>query len=278
MIQKPSKKIVSLIIVVLAIISGILIIKYGQGKAAGTPSLSYEVTDINTYNSTNVPSNDSQNLNDLLGITDTSSSTEATDTANTSDLVARSLYAGYLSLADKGDTSSDSQQSLAAGIASQVANSFVYKVYPGENLKTITTPTKNEISFFASSLATIQNNILTDLSNEATNNKKLDLHKVSEIYKNAASNVYDLPVPIDIANSDLDIINNYSIVSASYDYLDKGDSNPVMATMAIKYLQDAEKSQRGDVTALANYFKYSGIIFTSEDVGNYWGQFITTPQ
>ena len=278
MIQKPSKKIVSLIIVVLAIISGILIIKYGQGKTTKSPSLSYEVTDINTYNSSNAPSNDSQNLNDLLGITDTSSSTEATDTANASDLVARSLYAGYLSLADKGDTSSDSQQSLALGIASQVANSFVYKVYPKENLKTITSPTKTEISFFASSLATIQNNILTDLAAEAMNNKKLDLHKVSQIYKNAASNVNDIPVPIDIANSDLDIINNYSIVSASYDYLDKGDSNPVMATMAIKYLQDAEKSQRMDVSALANYFKYSDIIFTSDDIGSYWGQFVTTPQ
>ena len=114
-IQKPSKKIISLLIVCLAIIGGILIVnrKITPSKA----SLSYSVTDINTFNSANAEDNSSQNLDNLLGVSD-STSTDATDTANTSDLVARSLFSGYKSLSESGDTSADSQQVLATNCCS----------------------------------------------------------------------------------------------------------------------------------------------------------------
>ena len=272
---KPSKKIVSLLIVVAAIISSILVIKYRQDHPFIPSSLSYSVTDINTFNSANGQDADSQNLANLLsGYNSTSS--DATDTANTSDLVARSLFAGYQSLSDNGDSSNDSQQNLASGIAAQVAQSFTYQTYSPQTLKVISVPTKEEIRFFASSLATIQNNILNQIANTGSDQASVKLKKAAGIYKNAADSIYDLPVPIDIANSVIDIVDNYSIVSAVYTDLNNADNDPVMATIAIKYFQQAEQSQRADVAALANYFKDSGIIFTSDDIGNYWTEFQTS--
>ncbi|MFA6463755.1 MAG: hypothetical protein WCV55_01990 [Candidatus Paceibacterota bacterium] len=268
---KPSKKIVALLIIVVSIIAGILILKYKQNiKAFIPPSLTYSVTDINTYN--REQSTDSQYLNNLLGI-ENASSTNATDTANTSDLVSRSLYAGYLALSQSGDTSADSQQSLAKEIASKAAQSFTYETYSAENLKFISTPTKENVKFFASSLASIQNNILMGMAKESVDQNNVKLKNIAQIYRDAAKNVYDLLIPIDIAESTLGIVNNYSIVASVYDALAVADSDPVQATIAIGYLQQANSSQTKYVNNLANYFKYSGIIFTSDEVGRYWNDF-----
>ena len=144
-------------------------------------------------------------------------------------------------------------------------------------MKLISVPTKEEISFFASSLATIQNSMLNDLAKESSDPANVKLEKVAKVYENAAQSVYDLSVPIDIASYDLDIVNNYSIVASSYTDLNNADSDPVMATIALKYFQDAEKSQRGDVEAMANYFQDNGIIFSSDEAGSYWNQFVTSP-
>lgn len=271
---KPSKKIISLLIVVVAIIGSILVIKYKQEHPSTPSSLSYSVTDINSFNSANGQDPATQNLNNILS-TYNSTSSDATDTANVSDLVARSLYAGYQSLQQSNDTSSDSQQSLAAGIAAQATQSFTYQPYSLQNLKVISMPTKEEISSFASSLAIIQNNILSEIAGTNSDQSNIKLEKVSKIYKNAADNVNDLQVPVDVANTVIDIINNYSIVSSVYADLGNADKDPVIATVAIKYFQQAEQSQKTDVSAIANYFRDSGIIFTSDDVGSYWGQFTT---
>ncbi|MEI8337832.1 MAG: hypothetical protein WCF92_01645 [bacterium] len=270
---KPSRKIISLIIVVVALISSILFIKYGGGNIGNPSSLTYSVTDINSFNEKN-QTNDTQSLNDLLGIGD-STSTDTTDNANTSDLVSRSLYAGYLSLSQNGDSSADSQKSLASGIASQAVQAFTYDTFSPENLKIISSPSKEEIKFYATSLATIQNNILADMAKESSLSKNIQLTKISQIYKNAAKNVYDLPVPVDIANSSLNIANNYNIVSSVYNNLANADKDPVTATISLKYFQQAEVAQRPSINALANYFQDSGIIFTSDDVGIYWNQFVT---
>lgn len=261
-------------IVAAAIISGILIVKYSQADGTPLPSLSYSITDITSYNSAHGQDDNSQNLNNLLGI-GSSTSSDATDTANTSDLVSRSLFAGYESLQQNGDTSSDSQQNLATSIATQAAQSFTYKPYSAQNLKIISAPTKDQISFFATSLATTQNNILNGIAASDSGQASARLVEASKIYKNAADTIYDLPVPVDIVNSVIDIVNNYSIVSAAYADLNNADKDPVTATVAIKYLQQAEQSQREDVSALANYFQDSGTIFTSDDVGSYWNQFVT---
>ena len=271
---KPSKKIISLLIVVVAIIGSILVIKYKQEHPSTPSSLSYSVTDINSFNSANGQDPATQNLNNILS-TYNSTSSDATDTANVSDLVARSLYAGYQSLQQSNDTSSDSQQSLAAGIAAQATQSFTYQPYSLQNLKVISMPTKEEISSFASSLAIIQNNILSEIAGTNSDQSNIKLEKVSKIYKNAADNVNDLQVPVDVANTVIDIINNYSIVSSVYADLGNADKDPVIATVAIKYFQQAEQSQKTDVSAIANYFRDSGIIFTSDDAGSYWSQFVT---
>ena len=271
---KPSKKIISVLIVVVAIIGSILVIKYKQEHPSTPSSLSYSVTDINSFNSANGQDPATQNLNNILS-TYNSTSSDATDTANVSDLVARSLYAGYQSLQQSNDTSSDSQQSLAAGIAAQATQSFTYQPYSLQNLKVISMPTKEEISSFASSLAIIQNNILSEIAGTNSDQSNIKLEKVSKIYKNAADNVNDLQVPVDVANTVIDIINNYSIVSSVYADLGNADKDPVIATVAIKYFQQAEQSQKTDVSAIANYFRDSGIIFTSDDAGSYWSQFVT---
>ena len=271
---KPSKKIISLLIVVVAIIGSILVIKYKQEHPSTPSSLSYSVTDINSFNSANGQDPATQNLNNILS-TYNSTSSDATDTANVSDLVARSLYAGYQSLQQSNDTSSDSQQSLAAGIAAQATQSFTYQPYSLQNLKVISMPTKEEISSFASSLAIIQNNSLSEIAGTNSDQSNIKLEKVSKIYKNAADNVNDLQVPVDVANTVIDIINNYSIVSSVYADLGNADKDPVIATVAIKYFQQAEQSQKTDVSAIANYFRDSGIIFTSDDAGSYWSQFVT---
>lgn len=267
---KPSKKIASLLIVVVAIISGILIIKYGQSHKPSAGSLSYSVTDITSFNAKNDPNSDQTQLDNIISATNPAYTDDATDTANASDLVARSLYSGYMSLSNSGDTSSDSAQNLATGIASAATQSFSYDVYSSDNLKIIASPSKDQIKSFATSLATIQNNIFTGLQNEDSKSGNVNLKNVSQIYKNAASNIYDLAVPVDIANPVLEIINNYSMIASVYVALDNGDKDPVTAAVALKYWQDASNSQNGYLDDLAKYFNYSGIIFTSDEIGSYW--------
>ncbi|MEI6479199.1 MAG: hypothetical protein WCO18_02795 [bacterium] len=277
-IQAPSKKIISLIIVCLAIIIGILVVNR-KDAFTGNSSLSYEVKDINTYNTDNASTTDSQSLNDLLGITDqASNSTDSADASSTnvSDLLARSLLSGLVSLSQNGDTSSDSEQNLATGLADQASQTFTYTEYTPDNLKIVSAPTKDSITFYASAVADVQNNILIGLANESADPANIKLKNITKVYKNAADTLYDLPVPIDLAASAINIINNYSIVSSVYADLDNSSKDPVLATIALKYFQDAAKSQRNNIIAMANYFRDNGIIFSSDDTGSYWNDFVTS--
>ncbi len=269
---KPSKKIVSLLIVVVAIIASILVIKYKQDHPFTPSSLSYSVTDINTFNSANGEDAATQNLNNLLGI-DNSTSSDVTGTGNVSDLVAKSLYTGVESLSQSGDTSADSQQSLVSGIAAAAAKNFTYKIYTAENLKLLSLPTKENVKFFASAVASIQNNILAGMAKESSGSGNVKLENIAKIYNNAAKSVYDLPVPVDIANTTLGIVNNYSIAASVYNTLANADQDPVKAATALGYLQQANQYQTDYVNTLARYFKYSGIIFTNDEVGSYWNDF-----
>ncbi len=273
-VKKPSKKIIALLIICLAIIASLLIITRKTLPIAA-PALGYKIEDIQTYNSEHDNDQDSQELQNLLGNASSTDDSADASSTNTSDLVARSLYAGYLQLSQNNDTSDQSKIDLTQSIVSQAAQNFAYTQFSPGNMNIVSDPNQQSIQFFASSLASIQEEILAGMVSESQKPGAINLSNISNIYTKAAQDVYNLPTPVDLSSTALDIANNYNITAAFYMDLYNEKKDPVTVEIAIKYFETAAANQTSDLNAIADYLKQSGIIFSPDEIGNYWSNFGT---
>ena len=141
--------------------------------------------------------------------------------------------------------------------------------------------TKSEMTTFGNDQAKIKEygtlfaQIQTDeikLIVDIARNKK-DLPAIAKEYKVFSEKLFRLPIPEEIAETHIQIINNFYTIYESYITLSDYAKDPVKSLFAIKENKRIGNDQVLLYTRIKNYFTKNGIIFDTSVAGEFWGKF-----
>ncbi len=185
--------------------------------------------------------------------------------------VSKNLLTRLMTLKQNDTLTPENKQALINDLTQFTMGSFTYKKYTKDSMLFIENPTPEEIKVYASNFATIQDDLLTSIARKG-NAIMQDTRVLSEIYENSAKKMSEIAIPRILADVHLNVVNNYSAASKAIE-ASSDDSDPAKKAVAIGAYQNATANQEQSINILANYFKQSGIIFTSDQAGNYWNNF-----
>lgn len=205
-------------------------------------------------------------------IIDTASSEADINAKQTvSSELSKNLLTQLVYLKQNGGLTAENKQELVKSLTSFTAESFSYRTYKKEELLIIENSTSDDLRIYASNFATIQVDLLTNIAQrgDAIIN---DVGVLSSIYAASAKKLSEIAIPRVLADIHVNIVNNYSIVSKALESF-KDDSDPAKKTIAIGAYQNATVNQEQSLGIIATYLRQNGILFTSDQVGDYWNNF-----
>ncbi|MES2223998.1 MAG: hypothetical protein V4469_03665 [Patescibacteria group bacterium] len=197
-------------------------------------------------------------------------SDESTTTPTISEQISKNLFANAVYLSNNDSMTSDNVDTLVGNLVNGVQNNFTFKEYLANNLPITVHATTDDIRFFASVFATLQMQLLNNLSTNS------DPEALAKIYGDHAQSLYETKTPSDIADTELQVINNFSEVSSAFDAFSKQEQDPFKLPLAVKAYQDAGSTQSDLVIKIGEYLNKNGIIDLLDDnARNYWTLVIT---
>ena len=273
----PSKKIIAFGIIAFGAVIAILISRYIESNPAVFSFLDKPKSAALSYSGSadSLENNPNSNIADISTPTPESSvgSTTSSSTPNASDLFSQDLFTKFMTIQNSGDiTDAGQQQSLVQNLSQEVQSAFSYKQYSMNGLQVINNPSQDDIRFYASSFATLQLNFLQKLQDSAPkirNNSDVAV----KIYADIAKSLYELKVPSDIQADHLAIVNNMSGMAQIFQTTNDYKKDPVSAISAIQQYSSIKKSQQDALSTIAEYLRSNGIIFTTDEDGNFWNNF-----
>ncbi len=214
---------------------------------------------------------------DISEAVDTSINLNNNETTKTTNLktvtseLSKNLLTKLISLKQDGELSQENKEKIISELTALTKQSVVYKKYIKETLLIIPNATTEDIRTYASNIATVQMYLIGQIAEKGEmiiNNVDV----LSNLYKDTAKKVSEIAVPEIFSDLHLIIVNNYSIVSESL-LVFKEDFDPAKKAAYIGAYQQAVANQTQALNVIANYLKQNGILFTADQVGNYWNNF-----
>jgi hypothetical protein len=192
--------------------------------------------------------------------------------------VAMKLFADNVSLQQNGLNSVSNLKDLALNTANNVLSSNAKDIYTEKDLKII------PINSGTASLLSFVNAFILE-SNKANNqiyamdteNKLADpsspdfsptMKSVSKLYDVFAKNLVSIPVPQEIKNSYLLLVNSYARSSQEYATASVGKDDPLLTVATIVNIKNNQAEQQTIVSSLGNYIQSRGLVY-SESLGLY---------
>ena len=214
---------------------------------------------------------------------DNSTATPATtdnSNQNQTDLTSKNLFTQYISLQQSGNLNSETSQTLVNDISSQIKIT-PEKQFALADLNVVQNPTTVDLKNYANKFWVIRNKyknlyIQNISANEDTSVVSANsgavqgLFRAGDLYIQMAVELVSIPVPKELANIHLKLINNYEVSGTSLKRLDKIDADPIVTVTGLNTYSKYSDYEDTMLRILANYFSASGIIFSSVDPGIGW--------
>lgn len=279
-IQKPSRRIIILLSLATLFIAFLFYRRFWHKAPDSIPlvNVSYEAAsnadEKFTINGIDENKNDVPDWKEMLLASTTSEESKDDAPKTLSDNVARTLFANVVYLTQNGqqNLSEGDQAALVGDMVDKLQNSFVYKVYTANDLRIDQSSSVASVRLYAITLASYQLNLILDMQKNVDLIQS-DLGVLGEIYAKQANYVAAIKVPKELADTHLQIVNNFSRSAAAFEAFSKEKEDPILIPIAMRAYQDASTEQELLLKQEAQFFKDNGIIFSQTEVGNYWNAF-----
>lgn len=185
--------------------------------------------------------------------------------------ISKNLLTQLVYLKQNGELTTEKKEELVKSLTAFAGESFSYRVYKKEEMLILETSSAEELRTYASNFASVQVDLLTKISEKGdaiVNN----IVVLSDIYKNTAQQLSQIAVPKVFGDIHVNIVNNYSIAGKALEAF-SDDADPAKKTVAIGAYQNATSNQVQSLSIIATYLRQNGILFTSDQIGDYWNNF-----
>ncbi len=277
--SKPSRKILILAISAAIVITLLLVNKFwGKGgdlKSLQNISFDTSVTDTNALALMDENKDGTPDWKEmLLTSPDTATSSENSEPKTLSEGVARKLLANAVYLSNNGEKeiSEEDTNNLVNSLVGELQSSMEYKQYVSANLSVKSNPTVDEIRDYGTKLAKLQLSMIIEM-NQRIGAIQGDVGVLGKIYAKQADNLFAMTVPEGIAETHLRAVNNFSRAATAFEAFANEKNDPIKLPFAIQLYKGATADQAVALSGIAEFFKESGIIFTSNELGGYWNAF-----
>jgi hypothetical protein len=195
----------------------------------------------------------------------------STQNLNQTDLLGRQLFSDYLNLSSKGQTTPDRINTLANSYADNILNLQTSSKVERNRL-TITADTIASLNSYGTSIVTLRIRYGDKIEKEMKDSGISDISdpkfadfmsNVSQLYKEAAADLVNMPVPQSLADNHLKLINNYLSSAEAAKAMANVTSDPLGAYAAINTHAKNEKEEDLLLGNIQATLAASGIIFSS---------------
>lgn len=100
---------------------------------------------------------------------------------------------------------------------------------------------------------------------------KTDITAMTPIYKDLASRLMSIPVPVKLALPHLQLANAYAMQSDSFYLISGQEKDPVKALVGLNVLKNTTITQQNAFAQITKAIKESGIIFADNEPGRFFG-------
>lgn len=276
----PSKKVLSILIIAVALVSAI-IIAFGRDKSSG--AINY-ASNLVVGQKVSIPENSNwQNeLGKVVPATQTDQNTEATTSGQTlTDTVSTSLMSNYLAMQQSGTLDSTSAQKLIDQSASYVdqASGQVPQITQ-QDLNVIPNNGAQSISDYGENLGNIlRNNKSKGGKNEITiinqavqsndPTKMAELNSVIAVYDKTLNELLEMPVPKVFVKVHLGMVNAANTMIYGLKKSETFFSDPMNGLISLQWYQSGITTLSQALQSIRDFIKLNKIIYKQGSGGYY---------
>lgn len=272
MLKLPSKKVLSFLIITIAMVVAI-IIAFGQDKSSKMIDLANNLVAGDKIKIAENP--DWQTELQKISFSELSESSSSTETVT--DTVSRTLIANYLALKQSGNLNGESAQKLVDQTVDYLQkNSTPNKI---TRLNIIEDDGLSSMANYGHNLGEIAKKktmtqmsedfklILQTIQNEAAEEAALNETILS--YKEIIVDLQTMPVPKTFAKAHLDIINGVNGMTSALEELKQSSRDPFRGLAALQIYQQNMTLVYQAIVAIANFLKQNGLSYEQNSGGYY---------
>ena len=278
--KMPSKKVLSLLIIVSALVFSILIVFGKEKSSVAIESLgNIVVGEKITIPKKTDWQNELEQVGDNAQIPLAQSAEESSATKTYTDKVSESLLSNYLVLKQNGSINTATAQDLV-NQTQEFIEGDTYKTFKRSQLSLLPDGGTSQIAEYGEALGTlIKSNKGNGFVNElkifqeaiagGQREKLAELETVAKTYEKISYNLLQIGVPIKFADAHLDMANGLRGVSIGLMNVRNVMSDPVLGLEGMKKYQDNATVFLNAMRATAEYIKVSGITY-KQGTGGYY--------
>ena len=193
---------------------------------------------------------------------------------NVSDRLTKTIFTGYLYAQQTDGVSDDSVAQVNDAVFSQIRSTDLPQGdFLLSQIRVFVPKTKTDLREYGNSLANvIRSNyqlIASDQEKYSNNIKAL-----SAVYKKIGNEIILQKSPIAMQSTQLNLANSYSLTGKGIDMVADQEKDPVKAMLGLKTVKELNTYQSEMLINMANYLNNNDIIFSSDEPGFFWNQYV----
>jgi hypothetical protein len=197
-----------------------------------------------------------------LGITDTTD-----ENLNETDQLARQLFGLTAALGQSPDVDDSTLKEIATQIGQKVQVKTIHDQYSIKDITTIPTTIPNLTAYYKKMKTIITKQppvadidaIATALQNEDLS--VLDnLTQSTTVYTQLATSLRSVPVPVGLVASHIQIMNSFSGIAQSFEYMQQLQDNSIVALVGVATYKTYSSRLTLAITDMSDYLKKYGIL------------------
>lgn len=208
--------------------------------------------------------------------------TEKKLTGTETDIISKKLFAEYINLKQTGNFNEESVLAVANNlVAEQIQNKKAVQYYFSKDIKTFPSDDKILLKLYGDSFASIKKKyekqyLDNPLVKKGETANLIDpaflqgLVRASDIYKNMTLELSKIAVPKDLADTHMEILNNYMASSDGLKELSVLSTDPVMGMIGMQRHTEATIKEKDLLVTVAENLFGKGIIFSEDEDGYMW--------
>lgn len=191
-----------------------------------------------------------------------------------SEGAATSLISNYFALKQSGQDSPENKAELTTQIAEQAKIlSEIPNEYSITDVRTFPDFEKEKVKEYGNNFATIVVNYYAAFSKIKGSSDKEYIGNVATVFSSFAHELSKMPIPRGNLDTHLEFINNIAKINVALTTLNQSEKDPLMALFILSEYESISNNQPQLFSAIANYFKSNGIIFSDSEQGAMWNNF-----
>ncbi|MEI8061850.1 MAG: hypothetical protein WCG97_00945 [bacterium] len=273
----PSKTILILGAVCFSIILGSVAYKIAIAQRALHPNDAIIGLQGTTTDLGNVVTNaiqDAQDNSNIEGLATSSDPFAPQPGDSVSDRVTKKIFSGYMYAQQTDGVTDQSTADVTSVVMGQINQSDLPQPEFLANQVHFFVPTsKDQIKQYGNNLADV---IVQNYQIVANNKEKYanNLTEMAKIYSQIGYNIMKVKAPIEMNVEQSSLANSFVLASEGMKMVALQETDPVKSLLGLKTVKEVGQSQSQVLINISQYFKKNDIIFSTNDSGAFWNQFM----